>query len=72
MIQVKETEKKVSAKKKIITVKDVRIDENGNFVDENGSVGTQILPEIPEGIETLTFKITFELADDEDSEDSPF
>jgi len=71
MIQVKETDKKISAKKKVITVKDVHIDDSGNFVDENGSIGTQILPEIPNNEDVFTFKITFELPD-EDEEDQPF
>ena len=77
MINVKEVEPKTSAKKKVITIKDVHIDENGNFVDENGSVGQQILPEIPEYSPVFTFKITFELDEDDDviaeeePEDSP-
>ena len=67
MINVKEVEPKTSAKKKVITIKDVHIDENGNFVDENGSVGQQILPEIPDGCGVFTFKITFALSEDDEA-----
>lgn len=67
MIQIKITDPKVTNRKKTITFKDVYI-ENGVLMDENGSVGDQLKPELPDGVEYFTFKLSFELPDEADDE----
>lgn len=67
MIQIKITDPKITNRKKTITFKDVYI-ENGVLMDENGSVGDQLKPELPEGVEYFTFKLSFELPDEDDDD----
>ncbi len=73
MIQIKITDPKVTNRKKNITFKDVYINEDGVLMDENGSVGEQLKPELPEGVEYFTFKLSFELPDeaDDDNDGAP-
>ena len=66
MVTVKNTESKVTAPKRTITVKDAVVKEL-RFVDESGDVTNQVLEQIPEGLETINVKISIEL--DSESEE---
>lgn len=66
MIKVSETESKVTAAKKNISVKNVHF-EDGVLVDEKGvDVIPQIEAEIPKSLEVFSFKISFEIPEDEE------
>lgn len=60
MVSIKETESKVTAAKKNITVKDALVSEL-RFVDETGDVTEQVLSAIPEDFKTINIKISLEL-----------
>lgn len=66
MIQVKISEGKYTPKKKNISVKDVYI-RDGFLTDDDG---TDVLEEIndalPDGVERFSFKLSFEIPDDEE------
>lgn len=64
MVSIKETESKVTAAKKNITIKDAIVSEL-RFVDESGDVTEQVLSAIPEGFKTINVKIPIELPDEE-------
>ena len=66
MVTVKNTESKVTAAKRTITVKDAVVKEL-RFVDESGDVTNQVLEQIPEELETINVKISIEL--DSESEE---
>lgn len=59
-VTVKNTESRVTAPKRTITVKDAVVKEL-RFVDESGDVTNQVLEQIPEGLETINVKISIEL-----------
>lgn len=63
MVSIKETESKVTAAKKNITIKDAIVNEL-RFVDETGDVTEQVLSAIPEGFETINVKISLELPEE--------
>lgn len=65
-VTVKNTESRVTAPKRTITVKDAVVKEL-RFVDESGDVTNQVLEQIPEGLETINVKISIEL--DSESEE---
>ena len=65
-VTVKNTESKVTAAKRTITVKDAVVKEL-RFVDESGDVTNQVLEQIPEELETINVKISIEL--DSESEE---
>ena len=65
-VTVKNTESKITAAKRTITVKDAVVKEL-RFVDESGDVTNQVLEQIPEGLETINVKISIEL--DSESEE---
>lgn len=65
-VTVKNTESRVTAPKRTITVKDAVVKEL-RFVDESGDVTNQVLEQIPEGLETINIKISIEL--DSESEE---
>lgn len=65
-VTVKNTESKVTAAKRTITVKDAVVKEL-RFVDESGDVTNQVLEQIPDGLETINVKISIEL--DSESEE---
>lgn len=67
MVSIKETESKVTAAKKNITIKDAIVKEL-RFVDETGDVTEQVLSAIPEGFETINVKISLELPDEVDKQ----
>lgn len=63
MVSIKETESKVTAAKKNITIKDAIVKEL-RFVDETGDVTEQVLSAIPDGFETINVKISLELPEE--------
>lgn len=64
-VKVTNTDAKVSAPKRTITIKGAVIKEL-KFVDETGDVTNVVLEEIPENLETIDVKITLELPDEID------
>lgn len=68
MIQVKETPSKVTPSKKIITFKNISV-ENLRLIDTDTGedVAQQLIDALPDGMDTIDFKISVEL-DDEDTE----
>lgn len=65
-VTVKNTESKVTAPKRTITVKGAVV-KDLRFVDETGDVTSQVLEQIPEGLQTIDVKISIEL--DSESEE---
>jgi len=65
-VTVKNTESKVTAPKRTITVKGAVV-KGLKFVDETGDVTSQVLEQIPEDLQTIDVKISIEL--DSESED---
>ena len=65
-VTVKNTESKVTAPKRTITVKGAVVN-NLRFVDETGDVTSQVLEQIPEDLQTIDVKISIEL--DSESEE---
>ena len=65
MVSIKETESKITAAKKNITIKDALVSEL-RFVDETGDVTDQVLSAIPEDFKTINIKISLELPDEFD------
>ena len=63
MVSIKETESKITAAKKNITIKDAIVKEL-RFVDDTGDVTEQVLSAIPEGFETINVKISLELPEE--------
>lgn len=68
MVSIKETESKVTAAKKNITIKDALV-SHLRFVDESGDVTDQVLSAIPPEFKTINVKITLELPDESDTTD---
>lgn len=67
MIKVTESEAKITSRKKTISVKEVTI-RNNQLVDiETGETDVldKIAAEIPDGVEAISFKISFDLPDEE-------
>lgn len=63
MIEIKEVEQKVSAAKRNIKLKDILVSEI-RLVDADGEDLTQrFIEAIPEGMETVELKVSFELAE---------
>lgn len=56
-----------TAAKKNITASGVRI-ENGQFVDDEGSIVERITEQLPEGTTIFDIKISIELPDEEDTD----
>lgn len=65
-VTVKNTESKVTAPKRTITVKGAVV-KDLRFVDETGDVTSQVLEQIPEDLQTIDVKISIEL--DSESEE---
>ena len=59
-VTVKNTESKVTAPKRTITVKGAVVNDL-RFVDETGDVTSQVLEQIPEDLQTIDVKISIEL-----------
>ena len=68
MIQVKETPSKVTPSKKVITFKNISV-ENLRLIDTDTGedVAQQLIDTLPDGVDTIDFKISVKL-DDEDTE----
>lgn len=68
MIQVKETPSKVTPSKKVITFKNISV-ENLRLIDTDTAedVAQQLIDALPDGVDTIDFKISVKL-DDEDTE----
>ena len=65
-VTVKNTESKVTAPKRTMTVKGAVVNDL-RFVDETGDVTSQVLEQIPEDLQTIDVKISIEL--DSESEE---
>lgn len=65
-VTVKNTESKVTAPKRTITVKGAVVNDL-RFVDETGDVTSQVLEQIPKDLQTIDVKISIEL--DSESEE---
>ena len=66
MLKIKEIEAKTSPKKKQIELKNISV-ENLKLVDTDTGedITKEVIDTISSGIETVDFKLTFELPDDE-------
>ena len=67
MIKITESEEKITPAKKNIKLDGIFV-KDLKFVDETGDITQQVIDAIPSGIETVDFKLTFELPDEEASE----
>ena len=65
-VTVKNTESKVTAPKRTITVKGAVVNDL-RFVDETGDVTSQVLEQIPKDLQVIDVKISIEL--DSESEE---
>ena len=61
--KVTESAEKITPAKKTIAVTDVKVSEL-RFIDETGDITEKVVAELPKGIETVSFKITVELPDE--------
>ena len=68
-IKVTESQEKVTPAKKNIKLDDILVSEL-RFVDETGDITDQVLKALPENVEKVSFKITVELTDTNESEDN--
>lgn len=68
MIQVKERPSKVTPSKKVITLKNISVESLRLIDTDTGEdVAQQLIDALPDGVDTIDFKISVEL-DDEDTE----
>ena len=69
MLKIKEIEAKTSPKKKQIELKNISV-ENLKLIDTDTGedITKEVIGAIPSGIETVDFKLTFEMPDEEESE----
>ena len=66
MFKVKEVESKVTPKKKHLELKNISVrDLKLVDTDTGEDITEKVIAEIPNGIETVDFKLTFELPDAE-------
>ena len=69
MFKIKETEAKLSPKKKTLELKNISVmDLKLVDTDTGEDITEQVIAEIPTGIDTVDFKLTFELPDEEESD----
>lgn len=67
MFKVKEVESKVTPKKKNLELKNISVKDLKLIDTDTGEDITEhVIAEIPDGIETVDFKLSFELPDDEE------
>ena len=66
MLKIKEIEAKISPKKKQIELKNISV-ENLKLVDTDTGedITKEVIDAIPSGIETVDFKLNFELPDED-------
>ena len=67
MLKIKEIEAKTSPKKKQIELKNTSV-ENLKLADTGEDITKEVIDAIPSGIETVDFKLTFELPSDDETE----
>lgn len=66
MFKVKEVESKVTPKKKNLELKNISVRDLKLIDTDTGEdITEKVIAEIPEGIETVDFKLSFELPDEE-------
>lgn len=67
MFKIRKTESKQTSAKKVLDLKNISV-ENLKLVDTDTGedITDQVVAEIPEGITTVDFKLTFEIPDDEE------
>ena len=64
--KVKEVDAKVSPRKKNIELKNISVKDLKLVDTDTGEdITEKVITEIPEGVEVVDFKLTFELADEE-------
>lgn len=67
MFKVKEVESKVTPKKKNLELKNISVKDLKLIDTDTGEdITEQVIAEIPVGIDTVDFKLSFELPDDEE------
>ena len=64
MLSVKDSEPKAT-KKRILKLTNISVKES-KFVDDEGDVTNELIEALPEGVETVDFKITIELDSDDE------
>lgn len=68
MVKISERAEKTTPAKRIIEVSDIKLSEI-KLVDETGDVTKDVLNELPDGIDTITIKITCELPSENTDEE---
>ena len=66
-MKVTTSEQKMTPAKKNIKLEGILV-KDLKFVDETGDITQQVIDTLPEGTEQVSFKITVEMPDEEDSE----
>lgn len=65
MFKVKEVESKVTPKKKNLELKNISVNDLRLIDTDTGEdITEKVIAEIPSGIETVDFKLTFEIPDE--------
>ena len=66
MFKVKEVESKVTPKKKNLELKNISVKDLKLIDTDTGEdITEKVIAEVPDGIETVDFKLTFEIPDEE-------
>ena len=69
MFKIKEVDAKTTPRKKNLELKNTSVKDLKLIDTDTGEdITEQVIAEIPTGIDTVDFKLTFELPDEEDSE----
>ena len=69
MFKIKEVDAKTTPRKKNLELKNISVKDLKLIDTDTGEdITEQVVAEIPVGIDTVDFKLTFELPDEEDSE----
>ena len=63
MIKIKDTQSKITAPTRTITVSNISI-KKGHFVDEEGSIVEKVVSNLPEGVSEFDIKIKIELPEE--------
>lgn len=63
MLKISETDSKVPPAKKNIKLENIQV-KDLKFVDESGDITEDVIAALPEGTETVSFKITVELPEE--------
>lgn len=66
MFKIKEVESKITPRKKNLELKNISVKDLKLVDTDTGEdITEQVISEIPDGIETVDFKLVFELPDEE-------